>query len=123
MTPMLGPQADLLARYMDLLSARQRVTAGNVANADTPGYLTQDIDFGWELARALGDPGGNPAAPVPIRALGGREVKNDGNDVSLDRELQVLADTAIRFDLASMLLKGNIGSVRSAIHEGRGSGG
>lgn len=120
MTPMLGPQAHLLARYMDLLSARQRVTAVNVANADTPGYLTQDIDFGSELAKALDDPG---AAPVSVRPVGGRDVRNDGNDVSIDRELQVLADTAIRFDMASMLLKGDIGTVRSAIHEGRGPGG
>lgn len=123
MTPMLGPQAHLLARYMDLLSLRQRVTAGNVANADTPGYLTRDIDFGGELARALDDPQADPSAPISIRAVGGRDVKNDGNDVSLDREMQVLADTAIRFELAAMLLKGNIGSIRSAIHEGRGSGG
>lgn len=123
MTAMLGPQAHLLARYMDLLSARQRVTAMNVANADTPGYLTQEIDFGWELAKALDDPGAAAGAPVSVRPVGGREVKNDGNDVSIDRELQVLADTAIRFDLASVLLKGGIGTIRSAIHEGRGPGG
>ena len=123
MTPMLGPQAHLLARYMDLLSARQRVTAVNVANADTPGYLTQDIDFGWELSKALDDPGAAPSAPVSVRPVGGREVRNDGNDVSIDRELQVLADTTIRFDMASMLLKGDIGTVRSAIHEGGGPGG
>ena len=123
MTAMLGPQAHLLARYMDLLSARQRVTAMNVANADTPGYLTQEIDFGWELAKALDDPGAAAGAPVSVRPAGGREVKNDGNDVSIDRELQVLADTAIRFDLASVLLKGGIGTIHSAIHEGRGPGG
>ena len=50
---MLGTQTLLLARYMDLLSARQRITAVNVANADTPGYKTRDIDFEMELASAL----------------------------------------------------------------------
>ena len=34
-----------LERYMDLLSARQKLVASNIANADTPGYQTQDIDF------------------------------------------------------------------------------
>src|SRR6266699_3304163 len=36
--------------YMSLLSARQKLVASNVANADTPGYRTQDIDFQFEFA-------------------------------------------------------------------------
>ena len=36
-------------RYMNLLSARQKLVASNIANADTPGYKTKDIDFRAEL--------------------------------------------------------------------------
>ena len=46
-------------------------------------------------------------------------MKNDGNDVSLDRELRLLGETVIRYQLVSMLARGNIDAVRSAIHEGR----
>ena len=38
-----------LERYMDRLSLRQSLTASNIANADTPGYKTKDVDFQSEL--------------------------------------------------------------------------
>jgi flagellar basal-body rod protein FlgB len=34
---------------MSLLSARQKLVASNIANADTPGYHTQDINFKQNL--------------------------------------------------------------------------
>ena len=94
---------------MDLLSARQKLVAGNIANADTPGYRTQDIDFQAELRNASGTP-----QIIPVDGL---KVKNDGNDVSLDRESRLLAENALRFQLASQLLKTQIQAVRSAIQE------
>jgi len=106
---MLDRVAGQLERYMDLLSARQKLVAGNIANADTPGYRTQDIDFQAEFQNA----GGLPQT-VPV---GGLPVKNDGNDVSLDRESRLLAENALRFQLASQLLKTQIQIVRSAIQE------
>ncbi len=46
---MLDPTTANLAHYMDLLSTRQKLVASNIANADTPGYKTQDIDFQFEF--------------------------------------------------------------------------
>ena len=40
---MLSPTAGLLERYLDLLAARQRVTASNIANADA--CLSQSGDL------------------------------------------------------------------------------
>ena len=45
-----------LERYMDLLTARQKLVASNIANADTPGYKTQDIDFQFEFKSLLEGP-------------------------------------------------------------------
>jgi flagellar basal-body rod protein FlgB len=42
-----------LERYMDRLSLRQNLTATNIANADTPGYKTRDVDFQSELASVI----------------------------------------------------------------------
>jgi flagellar basal-body rod protein FlgB len=81
---MLNQIGGHLERYMDLLSARQRLVASNIANADTPGYHTQDIDFASELRNAAG------GAPQAIEAPG-LSVKNDGNNVSLDREARLLS--------------------------------
>jgi flagellar basal-body rod protein FlgB len=94
---------------MDLLSARQNLVATNIANADTPGYHTQDIDFQSEFQSAAGI-----SRPVEVDGL---QIKNDGNNVSLDRESRLLAENALRFQLASQLLRSQIRSVRSAIQE------
>jgi flagellar basal-body rod protein FlgB len=109
---MLDRLAGQLERYMDLLSARQRLIASNIANADTPGYQTQDIDFQSEFRNAAG------SAPNVVE-VGGLQVKNDGNDVNLDRESRLLAENALRFQVASTLLRSQIRVVRSAIEEGR----
>jgi flagellar basal-body rod protein FlgB len=42
---MLDRITDGLERYMDLLSTRQKIVASNIANADTPGFKTRDLDF------------------------------------------------------------------------------
>ena len=100
-----------LERYLDLLSARQKLVASNVANVDTPGYQTRDIDFQTEFQNALG-----PPRAVPVAGL---KTKNDGNNVSLDRESRLLAENALRFQVASALLHGHIQQVRAAIKEGQ----
>jgi flagellar basal-body rod protein FlgB len=105
------PLSGQLERYMDLLSARQKLVASNIANADTPGYRTQDIDFQSEFQNAMS---GAPRA----MAAGGLPVKNDGNDVNLDREARLLSENALRFSVASSLMHGQITALRSAIKEG-----
>ncbi|HLK49921.1 MAG TPA: flagellar basal body protein [Bryobacteraceae bacterium] len=104
-----------LERYMDLLSARQKVVSSNIANVDTPGYKTKDLNFQAELQAAsyLDNP-----LPVEVPDL---PVKNDGNNVSLDREARLLAENDLRFTLASVLVRGNLSLIKSAIHEGKTS--
>ena len=108
---MLNPIADRIERYMDLLAVRQRLTASNIANADTPGYKTKDIDFQAEFSSAID---GKADVIEPAGLL----MKNDGNNVSLDREARLLAENALRFQIASQMLSNQIRAVRSAIQEG-----
>jgi len=112
---MLDPTTANLGRYMDLLSARQKLVASNIANADTPGYKTQDIDFQFEFMSLT-----EGQAPQTIQPEGLAE-KPDGNNVSMDREARLLAENAIRFNLASTLVRGQIKSIRNAIEEGKNS--
>lgn len=115
---LIGPQSLLVARYMDLLVMRQKVVATNIANADTPGYRARDIDFRAEMARAIDNPEAKPLPPISVQHVEGLAVGNDGNNVSLDRELQTLAGNAIRYTVAAQMLRRNIQSLRSAIQEG-----
>ncbi|HET8548864.1 MAG TPA: flagellar basal body protein [Bryobacteraceae bacterium] len=110
---MLDAVGQGLARYMDLLSARQKLVAGNIANADTPGYRTRDIDFQSEFASALN------RATVSAIEVPGLTTKNDGNNVSLDRESRLLAENALRFNIVSTLLKSQVRALRTAIQDGR----
>jgi flagellar basal-body rod protein FlgB len=111
---MLDQVGAQLERYLDLLSARQKLVASNIANADTPGYQTQDIDFQSEFQNALG---GSPH----VLEVSDLPVKNDGNNVSLDRESRLLSENALRFSVATSLLRSQIQTIRSAIKEGQGS--
>lgn len=104
---------DNLARYLDLLSTRQKLVASNLANADTAGYHTQDIDFQFEFMSLV--KGQQPQTVEPQ----GLYEKPDGNNVSVDREARLLAENTIRFNLVSTLVRGNLESIRKAIHEGR----
>lgn len=103
-----------LERYLDLLSDRQRLVASNLANIDTPGYQTRDIDFQFEFMSLVK---GQEPQVVEVLDLA---AKNDGNNVSLDRETRLLAETALRFNLASQLVRGQIRTLRNAIQEGKG---
>jgi len=109
---MLSRLSDTLEHYMDLLSARQKVVASNIANADTPGYKTKDIDFQSEFRSAFGK--GSPAS----FEVAGLSVKNDGNNVSLDREARLLTENDMRFNLASNLLRSEVQSMRAALQSG-----
>ncbi|HZQ52014.1 MAG TPA: flagellar basal body protein [Bryobacteraceae bacterium] len=109
---MLDPVAGDLNQYMTLVAERQRLVASNIANADTPGYKAKDIDFQAELQNASAG-----MAPA-VEEVPGLVVKNDGNNVNLDREARLLSENALRFNIAANLLRSQIKIVKMAIEGG-----
>lgn len=122
-------------RALDVMSRRQSLIASNIGNLDTPGYRTVDLDFqdalrdamqteeaGLPLRRTeplhLGGGGSGPAETL-ARAVHGLPVRNDGNNVNLDREMLSLAETRGRYEAATAMLRLRIRQLRSAITEGR----
>lgn len=72
-------------RALDGAALRQRVTADNIANAMTPGYRAQRVDFEASLSAALR--AGRPdSATIAVRDSGGA-AKLDGNNVNLEEEM------------------------------------
>ena len=112
---MLDRLTDNLERYMDLVSMRQKLVASNIANADTPGYKTQDVDFQSEFRSLLNGGTGH------VTTVAGLTTRNDGNNVDLDREARLLAENALRFNVASNLMRSQIRLVKEAIQEGKNS--
>jgi len=113
---MVDSVSQSLEKYMDVLATRQKLVASNVANVDTPGYKTQDLDFQSEFNNSL-----HGAGTATSQAVTGLRVKNDGNNVNLDREARLLSENSIRFTAATNLMKGQLRMLKSAIHEGQGA--
>jgi flagellar basal-body rod protein FlgB len=102
-----------IERYMNLLSASQKLVSSNIANVDTPGYRTKDVDFQSELASQFGS-----LEPTAVE-VSGLKTKNDGNNVNMDRESRRLSENALRFAVATNLVRGQLQTLRSAIDEGK----
>lgn len=102
-----------IERYMNLLSTRQKLVASNIANADTPGYKTKDIDFQSELQNQI------EGLSPDVTEVSGLKTKNDGNNVDMDRESRLLAENALRFAVASNLARSELQTLKSAIEEGK----
>ncbi len=101
-----------LGNFMSYLSRRQEIIASNIANADTPGYKTRDLKAPAAFSDVFQDVS---AADTPS----GLATRNDGNNVSMDREARLLAENTLRFNLAAQMVKGEIHDLKSAIEEGR----
>jgi flagellar basal-body rod protein FlgB len=117
MSVMDTSQLILIERFLDLATVRQSLLVSNIANVDTPGYRTQDIDFHGELARALGQESGAPVLPM-TRLVPGLMSRPDGNNVSVDREGLLLAELQLKYQAAIQSMKAEFSYVRYAIHEG-----
>src|SRR5580658_10923803 len=100
-----------LGRYLSYLSERQQVIASNIANADTPGYKTRDVNLPLDFSGALED------AQDAVIETPGLRTRNDGNNVSVDREARLLSDTSLKFTLATQMIKSELKGIRSAIEE------
>ena len=112
---MLDPVTTQLDHYLTLVSQRQKLVSSNIANADTPGYKTQDFDFEAQLHAALAASDDAAPAQPAVSAVPGLRVKNDGNNVDLDREARLLSENALRFNMATNFLRSQLKDLHSAI--------
>jgi flagellar basal-body rod protein FlgB len=119
---------EALGRFLDVDVARVKLIASNLANIDTPGFRTRDLDFRAELARASAQAMGNEEgslsyasyAPV-VRQVRGLLERPDGNNVSVERESLLLAETQMKFNLGVQLLKDEFHTISQAINSGGGA--
>ena len=109
-----------LERFLSLTNKRETVIASNMANVDTPGYHTQDIDFSQALGQAMSTPADGQLTPV-VRKVRGLLERPDGNNVDVDRESLLLAESQLNYQIGTQLLKSRFHQLLSAIN-GEGSG-
>lgn len=138
------PTAKTLRTALTGLQMRQQAIANNIANVDTPGYKAQAVSFEDALKSQLaGPPSRQPqvvslgldttdakhiplqpvvktyqATPVTQLANDGT-MRNDGNNVDVEREMTKLAETQITYNALGQMTTAELGILRSAINEGR----
>jgi flagellar basal-body rod protein FlgB len=131
----------LLEKTLDGLSARQNAITNNLANVDTPNFKVTEVSFEEDLqaairrqpnpddlamratdARHLGTTG----EPIPVDAIAPRArqinsttLRNDGNNVDIDREMTRLAETQLFFQAATQLVNVKFNQLKTAIWEGK----
>ncbi len=116
--------SEALSRFLDVDVARYKLISTNLANVDTPGYQTRDLDFRAELQRAAAEESGleeglvsDSFRPVPHQVRGLMQ-RPDGNNVSVERESLLLAEAQMKFNLGVQLLKEQFHLISSAINSG-----
>jgi flagellar basal-body rod protein FlgB len=114
------PIIQFLERFLNVTSDRQSLVINNMANIDTPGYRTRDVNFRAELDRAVLSPEQASMGPVAHKVPGLLQ-RPDGNDVSLDREGLLLAETQIQFRIGIQFIRSEFHRLVQAINEGKDS--
>ncbi len=96
------------------LAQRSRVTADNIANVNTPGFLAGRVDFESSLKGALRG-GDTPQIDggTTLRSL--EPTNTNGNNVNLDAETLIASETGLRYQLALNALDGKYNSLRTAL--------
>jgi flagellar basal-body rod protein FlgB len=115
------------AQALVLRARRAEVLAGNLANADTPGYQARDVDFARVLAGAAEPPArlrATHAAHLPPAASAAspellyrmpRQPSIDGNTVDTQVEYAEFARNALQYQASLTFLTARIKGLMTAI--------
>lgn len=103
-------ETNLLSKALDVYSLRQKVTAANIANLDTPGYTAKEVSFESKLKSALSNDT-NPADYSKITP----DIVDHGQKPVLENQLLEMVDTQIRVQLVTQVLRDKFDQLRTAI--------
>jgi len=119
-----------LEQTMSFAQRRHELLAGNVANIDTPGYRSRDLDVGdfqnalAESIHASGRLQQNPIRPTTRddvfagpRAATEQVVFHDDSDVSMERQVTQIAKNKHLHSLAVTTMRSQFALLKAAISE------
>jgi flagellar basal-body rod protein FlgB len=105
-----------LTGYLQLTNQRQQLIVSNMANVDTPGYHTQDMDFQSAMQEVVG--GGSARMEPAALEVPGLPERPDGNNVNVDREGMLLSQTQLQYQMGVQLIKSEFHKLLTAINGG-----
>jgi flagellar basal-body rod protein FlgB len=120
MTELFRPEAlDLCEKMLDYAALRHKVIANNVANINTPNFRRSDVEFAQELDRVLREKGIEGVGNLRFRITKPNEtaIRADGNNADIDKEMAVLAENAIRYQIYARLITRQFSKIRDILRE------
>ncbi len=137
MIPRITDALEFQSQALVLRAERQRVIAGNIANADTPGFKARDFNFASALRNATAATVGTNAAAGSGHVLGTGIAQNvltpggrpqpaltyaqphqtqlDNNTVDMDRERGAFVDNAVKFEATLRFINGSVRTLQDAM--------
>ena len=120
---------DLASQHARYLATRQATIAGNVANANTPGYKARDVvPFAQVLARTGLDMASTASthleaqgSRIPVqeaKSTGGWEVLESSSAVSLEQEMLKAGDVSRQHNLDTAVVKSFHRMLMAAVRSG-----
>jgi flagellar basal-body rod protein FlgB len=99
---------------------RETALTNNIANADTPGYRPQEVDFESQLQSAMtggeGEAGEETLGQLQFQTVTrAQEAGPNGSGVSIDQESAKLAENGLDYQALTQVLGARNNIVRSAM--------
>ncbi len=142
MKSLFGPAIDIMGKALTLRAKRNSVLSSNIANVDTPGYKSKDLNFDQLMENYLKDKGlgggsgakGGSNAELPLATTNPRHIKGAQeekpqaiivskergvpNNVDIDEEMAKLSANNIQYQLTTQMLIKKFEALKTAITEG-----
>ena len=110
------PLLQTLQGYLQVTADRQQLVTANMANVDTPGYHTKDIDFQTAMQQVMDQSGSMKMEPASIDVDNLPE-RPDGNNVNIDRESMMMSETQLQYQMGVQLIKEEFHELLTAIKD------
>lgn len=125
-----SPVLKVLQKGLEGSSTRQKVLSNNVANIDTPNFKRSDVDFQAVLGSALGRNSKilpmKLTSPKHLRGIGEADgsgivtdhstsLRNDGNNVDVDREMTYVAENGLYYNSLTRTISSQLGLLRMVL--------
>jgi flagellar basal-body rod protein FlgB len=113
-----------LQAAMSGLAARQRAIANNIANIDTPNFKATEVRFEDALKAAVSRGQADTTSDQSLlnksvsqpSLLDATSTRADGNNVDIDREMQLLGEANLTYSALTQIMSSRIGILRNVIN-------
>lgn len=125
----------ILEQGIDGANRRQNHISNNIANADTPGYKREDIDFKSALRKMAGPERGLLLSKTSNNHQAGRDISDsglsnfkgrntsfrvDGSNVDIEREMAEMAKNNIYYDTLAQQLDASFNRLQGVLDRSGG---